>query len=438
MPRRRQYEPLRVYLNNRLVGFLTKEPSGAIAFAYDESWLDWEHALPVSLSLPLREAAYRGEPVAAVFENLLPDSDGLRRRVAEKVGARGTDAYSLLAAIGRDCVGALQFIAGDGEAIDTTAAIAGETVDEAAIDRLLRSLVQAPLGLDRDDEFRISVAGAQEKTALLYHEGRWLKPHGTTATTHLFKTQIGQLPNGIDLSNSVENEYYCLKLVEAFGLPVNAATIQTFGETKALVIERFDRRWTSDGRLIRLPQEDCCQALSVPPTAKYQSDGGPGMVQILDLLKGSDTPADDQSTFLKAQLLFWLIGATDGHAKNFSIYLAPGGSYHMTPLYDVLTAQPSLDAGQIRRNQMRLAMSVGNNNHYRFHGIHGRHFVQTGEQARLPRQLVRDAIEEISSKAQAAIGRVEGELPDHFPEEIHTAVKTAVTQRVRSLELQDD
>jgi serine/threonine protein kinase HipA of HipAB toxin-antitoxin module len=98
--------------------------------------------------------------------------------------------------------------------------------------------------LTSDDEFRISVAGAQEKTALLWHDGQWIKPHGATPTTHLIKTQIGKLPGGIDLSDSVENEYYCLKLTAAFGLPVNNATIETFGETKALVIERFDRRWT--------------------------------------------------------------------------------------------------------------------------------------------------------------------------------------------------
>lgn len=146
---------------------------------------------------------------------------------------------------------------------------------------------QAPLGLARDDAFRISVAGAQEKTALLWHDGRWIKPHGTTPTTHLIKTQIGKLPGGIDLSDSVENEYYCLKLTAAFGLPVNTATIETFGETKALVIERFDRRWTKDGRLLRLPQEDCCQALSVPPTLKYQNEGGPGMIDVLGLLRAA-------------------------------------------------------------------------------------------------------------------------------------------------------
>lgn len=433
MPRRRRHAPLRVLLNNRLVGHLSKAASGAIDFRYDQSWLEWEHALPVSLSLPLREDAYRGEPVVAVFDNLLPDSDALRRRVAEKVGAAGIDAYSLLAAIGRDCVGALQFVGADDDDDDDTAVITGEAVDDDAIEKLLKGLAQAPLGLSRDDEFRISVAGAQEKTALLLHEGRWLKPHGTTPTTHIFKPQIGELPNGIDLSNSVENEYYCLRLAAAFGLPVNSADIRTFGKTKALVIERFDRRWTKDGRLLRLPQEDCCQALSVPPTRKYQSDGGPDMTQVLNLLRGSDNPADDQKTVFKAQILFWLIGATDGHAKNFSIFLGRGGSYHLTPLYDVLTAQPSLDTRQIERKQMKLAMSVGTNRHYKISEIHGRHFIQAGEAAGLPKSLVRDAIEEIANTAGDAIARIEGELPADFPDAIHTSVRDAVIDRLRSL-----
>ncbi len=435
MARRRQYAPLRVYLNNRLVGHLLKEPSGAIGFQYDESWLGWAHAIPVSLSLPLRESTYRGEPVAAVFENLLPDSDALRRRVAEKVGARGTDAYSMLAAIGRDCVGALQFIAGEDEAVDATGAIEGETVNDQAIEKLLRGLAQAPLGLSRDDEFRISVAGVQEKTALLRYKGKWLKPHGTTPTTHIFKTQIGRLPNGTDLSNSVENEYYCLKLLEAFGIRVNAAEIRTFAGTKALVIERFDRQWTRDGRLLRLPQEDCCQALSVPPTRKYQSDGGPAMVAILDLLKGSDSPAEDQATFLKAQLVFWLIGATDGHAKNFSIFLGPGGSYRLTPLYDVMTAQPSLDSRRIERKQMKLAMSVGKSRHYRIDTIHARHFMQTGEEAGLPKSLVLSAIHDIAGNAGKAMAQVESALPADFPEFIHASVSAAVKMRLRSLEI---
>ena len=145
--------------------------------------------------------------------------------MAQRVGAEGSDAYSLLAAIGRDCVGALQFIAGDDDLVDVTLGMEGEPIDEGGIEKLLRSLAHAPLGLSRDDDFRISVAGAQEKTALLWDGKRWLKPIGTTPTTHILKPQIGELPNGIDLSNSVENEFYCLKLLKAFGFLVNRVTI---------------------------------------------------------------------------------------------------------------------------------------------------------------------------------------------------------------------
>ncbi|MBS0570665.1 MAG: type II toxin-antitoxin system HipA family toxin [Proteobacteria bacterium] len=432
MARTRRHPPLRVYQNDRLVGQLLKQPSGAIEFRYDRDWLDRSQAFPVSLSLPLREEPWRGEPVAAVFENLLPDSIALRQRVAEKVGAGGYDAYSLLAAIGRDCVGALQFVADDAMPQDPTTPPAGEAVDEAGIEKLLKSLAQAPLGLSRDDEFRISVAGAQEKTALLRLDDQWIKPHGTTPTTHLFKPQIGRLPNGIDLSNSVENEFYCLRLLKHLGLRVNNAQIMTFGRTRTLVIERFDRIW-SNGRLIRLPQEDCCQALSVPPTRKYQSDGGPGMLAIATLLKGADSPADDHRTLFQAQLAFWLIGATDGHAKNFSIFLRPGGGYALTPLYDVLTAQPSLDARQIERKQMKLAMSVGTSRHYRIDEIQARHFLQTGDAAGLSRTLVQNAIEDIAGRMDNALGSIEAELPAGFPPELHDSVSAGVRRRMRIL-----
>jgi serine/threonine-protein kinase HipA len=423
--------PLRVLLNGRRVGHLHKAASGAIEFRYDPLWLEWEHAIPVSLSMPLRADAFRGDTVAAVFDNLLPDSEALRKRVAEQVGAGGADTYNLLAAIGRDCVGALQFLNDDEEPHER--GLSGEAVDDAAIEKLLKGLTQTPLGLTSNDAFRISVAGAQEKTALLRLKDKWLKPHGITPTTHILKKQIGALPNGIDLSNSVENEYYCLKLAAAFGLPVNSAEIMSFGDTTALVVERFDRRWAKDGRLLRLPQEDCCQALSIPPTRKYQSNGGPNMTALLDLMKGSDEPAADQAFIFKAQILFWLIGATDGHAKNFSIFLGAGGRYRLTPLYDVLTAQPSLDAGQIQRKQMKLAMSVGTNRHYQIDGIVRRHFEQAGEDAGLPKILIRNSIEAMAAQAEVALNRIENELPKAFPEAIHASVKAAALKRLSEL-----
>ena len=431
MPRKPTNAPLRVLLNNRLVGRLLKEPSGAISFQYDESWLSWGNTFPISMSLPLREDAFRGDRVVAVFENLLPDSEELRRRVAEKVGARGIDAYSLLFKIGRDCVGALQFLPDDDHAVHDTSGIQGEPIDDSVIEKMLKTLVRAPLGLGEDQDFRISVAGAQEKTALLYHKGKWQKPHGTTPTTHILKTQIGRLQNGIDLSDSVENEYYCLKLMAAFGLPTAAAKIEVFGKTTALVIERFDRKWTKEGRLLRLPQEDFCQALSVPPGLKYQSLGGPGLVEGLKLLNGSDTPTEDQKSFLKAQVVFWLIGATDGHAKNFSIYLGRGGRFKLTPLYDVLTAQPSLATRQVERQQMKLAMFVGESRHYRLDEIRGRHFVQTTERAGLPGTLAKEVLEEVGQAADSALTNIEKHLPKKFPEHIHSAVKDGLARRIK-------
>lgn len=440
MARTRTHPRLHIYQNGDLVGYLSKEPSGAIDFIYADEWLSNERTYPVSLSLPLREDAFKGAPVVAVFENLLPDSESLRSRVAEKVGADGTDAYSLLAQIGRDCIGALQFFSEETE-IDFSDinAINGETISDEEIESLLNNLARVPLGLDREHDFRISVAGAQEKTALLLHKGKWLRPSGATPTTHILKTQIGELPNGVDLSNSVENEFYGLAVMEAFGLPVNKVEIKTFGDTKSLVIERFDRAWTEGGTLLRLPQEDCCQALSIPPSRKYQNDDRPAnekqpsMVEILNLLKGSDKPAEDQKAFLKAQIIFWLIGATDGHGKNFSIYLGQGGRFALTPFYDVLTAQPFFDAHSLQQKEMKMAMSVGDNNHYRMEEIVGRHFVQTVQKAGLPEYIAKDVLDEIADSAEKAMQSVEKKLPSDFPEEIHESVMRALKSRLSSL-----
>lgn len=432
MGRRRSYTPLKVFLNTRLVGQMIRERNGAISFSYDKTWLDWEHKLPISLSLPLREDRYVGEPVFAVFDNLLPDNDAIRRRVAERVGAQGVDPFSLLSEIGRDCVGALQFLL-DGEEPQPTDQLTGDPVNDEQISALLGNLKAAPLGIQRDNDFRISVAGAQEKTALLFHEGQWIKPSGTTPTTHIIKPQIGQLSNGMDLSNSVENEYLCLKLMEAFGLQAAQTEIIQFEDQKALVIERFDRLWAKDGRLIRLPQEDCCQALSIPSTQKYQNEGGLGIVEIMDLLRSSDEPTKDRLDFFKANILFWLIGATDGHAKNFSLGLLPGGRFSMTPIYDVLTVQPTYDAKQIDRRSFRLAMRMGKSNHYKIEDILGRHIFETGLQSGLSKEAVAQLFQEICETASTALSATFEALPAEFPAELTNSITSAVEQRLKYL-----
>ena len=433
MARRRSHIPLNVSVNARLVGQLRKESSGAILFKYAPSWLGWDTAFPVSLSLPLREEKYVGVPVANVFENLLPDNDAIRIRIAERVGAEGTDAYSMLLALGHDCVGALQFLP-DGVDPGPAGLSEGAALDAAEIGDLINNLAAAPLGLGADQDFRISLAGAQEKTALLRKDGQWFKPSGTSATTHILKPQIGRLPNGVDLSDSVENEYFCLKLLAAFGVPTAQAEITEFGARRTLIVERFDRLWTNDARLIRLPQEDCCQALSVPPTRKYQSEGGPDIGGIVDLLRGSDDPAGDIAIFLRAVIAFWLLGATDGHAKNFSIFLMPGGRYRMTPLYDVLTTQPSLDAQQITRRQFKLAMSAGTSRHYGVSDIMPRHFVQTAERSRVGDVQVRQIFDDLAANVARWMDDVIAALPTGFPDRLVTSVRGGVLSRLRLVE----
>jgi serine/threonine-protein kinase HipA len=258
-------------------------------------------------------------------------------------------------------------------------------------------------------------------------------PHGTTATTHILKPQIGRLPNGIDLSNSVENEHLCLELAGAFGLPVATSNIVDFAGKRVLSIERFDRTRTRDGRLLRLPQEDCCQALSVPPSRKYESDGGPGIPAIHALLKGSDVPDDDQKMLFKAQIAFWLLGATDGHAKNFSIRLAPGGRFRLTPLYDIVSAQPSLDARQIGRNQMKLAMAVGMNRHDVVHEIRGHHFKQTSDACGLPAATFKAIVEEIGDTGKTAIDEVLSRLPDGIPAAVAGSITDGAKRRIEAL-----
>ena len=378
------------------------------------------------------EDRYGGDPVLAVLDNLLPDDLRVRRLVAERVKAEGSDAYSLLTKVGRDCVGAMQFLP-EGQEPGPAGALEGRPVDEFEIGARVRSLAKAPLGVYEDDEFRISIAGAQEKTAFLYWKDEWHVPHRTTATTHIMKPRIGMLPNGVDLSQSVENEHLCLRLTAALGLPSASTRIADFDGERVLVVERFDRRWTRDERLLRLPQEDCCQALSVPPTLKYDVDGGPGMADILELLTGSDDPEVDRRMFIKAQMVFWLLGATDGHAKNFSIFLGPGGRFNLTPLYDVMSAQPAVDSGRLRRRQFKLVLAVGDNRHYAMAEILPRHFVQTAVRQGVDSRLIHETCTELADTANASMATALESLADDFPADLIESITGGARERLGAI-----
>ena len=271
------------------------------------------------------------------------------------------------------------------------------------------------------------MAGAQEKTALLWDNG-WRLPLGTTPSTHILKTRTGHLQNGIDMSSSLENEFLRLKLATAFGFPVNEARIGQFDGIEALVVQRFDRS-RSETRLLRLPQEDFCQALGIGSVAKYEQDGGPGMAGCLSLLAASIHSVADREAFLAAQIFFWMIGATDGHAKNFSIFLGPGG-FRLTPFYDILSAEPARASGQIRHQQMQLAMAVqGAGRHYRIDQIHPRHFVTTARQAGLGSGVIEEALRRLVSTPDGVFAEVAGALPAGFPAGVRDPILTAARHR---------
>ena len=274
---------LGVWMNGLRVGSLTMSTAGGLAFRYAPDWLETPGARPISLSMPLQHQAHSGELAYNFFDNLLPDNKQIRDRIQARFKAPTSHPFDLLSAIGMDCVGAIQ-IAPEDVPLHDVRRIEGEPLSVPQIANILRNYRTAPLGMaeENGDEFRISIAGAQEKTALLWQEGAWHRPLGTTPTTHIFKLPIGKIEHsGMDLSESCENEWLCLKIAEAFGLPVCHADVQIFDGTKALVVERFDRR-LGDGWIMRLPQEDICQALGYSPNIKYESDGAPGTVTSCD------------------------------------------------------------------------------------------------------------------------------------------------------------
>ncbi len=415
---------LTVWMNGIHVGDLAKSPSGALAFVYTPEWLATGGARPVSLSMPLQHRAYSGEVVYNYFDNLLPDNTQIRNRIQACFRAPTSHPFDLLSAIGRDCVGAVQVVPDD-EAPRDVRCIEGARLNDAQIAQLLGNYRSAPLGMaeEGEDEFRISIAGAQEKTALLWTDDGWHRPIGPTPTTHIFKLPIGKIEHsGMNLSESCENEWLCLKIAEAFGLPVCHTEVVTFDEMKALVVERFDRR-QGDGWIMRLPQEDMCQALGVSPNIKYESDGGPGIKAIMRLLLQSREAKHDRALFFKSQVLFWLLAAIDGHAKNFSVFIEPEGRFRMTPLYDIMSAHPLLANKQMQAKKIKMAMALsGKNRHYHWHTIRPRHFLSTARQAGFNEQAARILVVEMMDAVEEVIAHVEAQIPDGFPDAVATPI----------------
>jgi serine/threonine-protein kinase HipA len=430
---------LSIWSNGERVGIWTIPPRGETQFLYDRAWRTSALGRPLSLSLPFTgDQPLRGGLVSAYFDNLLPDSEAIRKRLAMRYKLASIDAFDLLQEIGRDCVGAIQLLKED-EAPTDVMRIDGSPMSEEDVEQHLIQITQAgPIARDETgDELRISLAGAQEKTALLWHKGGWMRPHGATPTTHILKLPLGLVGHRkADLTASVENEWLCMNLLAEFGLPVPRTAILKFGAQKVFGVERFDRKMHPSGKwIMRLPQEDFCQALGVPPHMKYESDGGPGVAELAAVLRGSQRAEADLTTLLTSQVLFWLMAAPDGHAKNFSIHLLAEGRYRLAPLYDVMSIWPieGRGASQYSLHKAKLAMAVwGKNKHYRYPDVQRRHFNNTAARYFL-RSDAENIIEGVLERVDGAIDAVAARLPAGFPERVAASIFDGLARSARQL-----
>jgi serine/threonine-protein kinase HipA len=431
---------LSIWTNSHRVGTWTLNRRGEHTLKYDSEWMNSPAGRPLSLSLPFTgDVALKGDRVRNFFDNLLPDSATVRLRLATRFKTESAETFDLLQAIGRDCVGAVQLLGENDSPLDVQS-ILGTPLSESEIESLLVQTTRSgPMGnLDDQDDLRISLAGAQEKTALLWHQGQWMRPHGVTPTTHILKLPIGMVGHRqADFSTSVENEWLCMNLLAEFGLPVARTGILTFGSQKVLSVERFDRQLHSSGNwIMRLPQEDFCQVMGVPSHLKYESDGGPGLADVAGVLKGSIQGEHDLTTLLTTQLLFWMLAAPDGHAKNFSIRVLPQGRYQLTQLYDVMSIWPVEGNGpnQFSMFKAKMAMAVlGKNKHYLFKDIQRRHFNSMAGKC-FDRVDAEDVIGRVLAATPKAIEAMGSKLPQGFPDWIAESVFKGLRRSAELLE----
>ncbi len=339
---RRQLE---VWCFDRLAGRLVDD-DGDLTFAYDARWTAAGNP-PLSQSLPV-DGEFSGREVRAFFGGLLPEGE-LRKLLALELGVSGENDFSILEHVGGDCAGAVSLYlpgqaprAGGGSV---------DWLDDAEVASLVGELPRRPMYAGPDDEYRLSLAGAQNKLPVVVGDDwRIGLPREGRPSTHILKIPIA------DLRATVLNEAFCLRLGSRLGLDCATAVPRRVDGVEMLLVERYDRA-EREGGTVRLHQEDFCQALAVESSRKYESEGGPTLVDCADLLRGvSKTPASDLPRFLDAWALSFLTGNHDAHGKNYSLLYDENGPA-LAPVYDVLSTIVYRDHG--RRMDRKMAMKVG-------------------------------------------------------------------------------
>jgi len=341
-----------VLLASQEVGRVCRDRRGRLTFVYNAEWRTASGAYPLSLSMPLAAEEHGPGPVQAFLWGLLPDNEHVLERWAKKFHVSARNVFALLSHVGEDCAGAVQFVPPDRlDAIRSGEQEQIEWLDQHGIAERLKALRDdhAAWRLPSDTG-QFSLAGAQPKTALLLENDRWGIPTGRVPTTHILKPPTGQF-NG-----HAENEHICLAVARAFGLPAALSNVMRFENEIAIVVERYDRL-SRGNEVIRVHQEDMCQALGIMPTQKYQNEGGPSAIDIVALLRSQSSDREtDVDTFLRATGFNWLVAGSDAHAKNHSLLIGSGPRVRLAPLYDIASVLPY---DNIALQKVKLAMKIG-------------------------------------------------------------------------------
>lgn len=379
---------LDVYLNQDRVGVLIQDDDGRMAFDYAESWLENPKAMPLSHSLPLRPERFKSNECRGFFAGILPE-EGKREIIARNLGISARNDFAMLEQLGGECAGAVTFMP-EGEPLPVPDYHYRSLTDQE-LAAILQELPRRPL-MAGTEGVRLSLAGAQDKIAVHVKNGKISIPLGSVPSTHILKPAVERF------AGVVFNEAFCMKLAVAVGIPTAAVSIHQVQGMDYLLVERYDRTYDKAGYVHRLHQEDFCQALGITPEIKYQSEGGPGIRQCMELLRSvSSMPVIDLSRLLDAVIFNFLIGNNDAHGKNFSL-LYRGEAIRLAPLYDVLSTAyyPELSK--------KMAMKIGGESEA--DKTFPRHFEKLAEEAGLGKALVKGRVLELAEIVLANLGKI--------------------------------
>jgi serine/threonine-protein kinase HipA len=375
---------LEVYLHERLVGYLWLDERQRFIFQYNLAWIDRPGGIALSLALPLQKEPYADDLARPFFANLLPEAE-VRRVISQRLGISEKNDFILLKKIGGECAGAVSVLP-EGKFPQDKPGY--RELAEGDLHKIVTLLPRKPL-MAGERGIRLSLAGAQDKLPIYMKNDRIFLATGNFSSTHILKPPI----QGLD--GTVMNEAYCMILAGKMGLQVPEVTLRR-GLDTLYIVKRFDRKRTPDGTVVRIHQEDFCQALGVLPEQKYETEGGPTLNQCFDLInRSSIRPAADRMALLQWVIFNVLTGNADAHAKNLTILLTDPGP-RLAPFYDLLCTK--IYGGLTDK----LAMKIGGEN--RPDWLQTRHWKKFADSTLIKQKLVlrilSDMIQIIGPKAE--------------------------------------